>query len=99
LSVTDTGTEFFATILDDMANKGGLPEYIAAIGAVGAIAAMMSTVDSALLSVTNLISTDFLRNWLMPTASDKTLLRACKAISLVVLLVCVAIALYDPKLK
>eukprot|EP00038_Savillea_parva_P023997 m.42791 g.42791 ORF g.42791 m.42791 type:complete len:926 (-) comp6321_c0_seq1:159-2936(-) len=95
----DAGTEFFAIILDDLSNRGGGPEYIAAIGGVGAIAAMMSTVDSALISVTNLLSTDFLRNWLMKGASDKLLLHVCKVISLVSIIGCVAIALYDKKLN
>jgi len=95
----DAGTEFFAIILDNLANLGGGPEYISAIAAVGAIAAMMSTVDSALISVTNHLSTDFLRHWLMPDASDKTLLRACRGISFVSIVACISIALYDVKLN
>lgn len=51
----------FQVIIDNMANKGGFTEFLAAMGATGAIAAMMSTVDSALLSVTNSLSTEFLR--------------------------------------
>jgi len=95
----DVGSEFFAVIIDNMANIGGGPEYIAAIGAVAAIAAMMSTVDSALISLTNLVSTDFLRNWLLKNASDKIMLRVCKVISLVTIMGCVSIALYDKKLN
>lgn len=98
-SLADAGTEFFAVILDDLANKGGFPEYLAALGATGAIAAMMSTVDSALIAVTNLISTDFLRNWLMRDAEDSKLLNVCRAISGVTIVVCIVITLYEPALK
>eukprot|EP00035_Acanthoeca_spectabilis_P005818 m.117666 g.117666 ORF g.117666 m.117666 type:complete len:931 (+) comp13203_c0_seq2:57-2849(+) len=95
----DAGSEFFAVIIDNMANKGGFTEFLAAMGATGAIAAMMSTVDSALLSVTNSLSTEFLRNWLMPNAEDKTLLRICKVISAVSVVATLCIALYDKKLQ
>ena len=72
---------------------------MAAFGGVGAIAAMMSTIDSALISVTNHISTDFLRHWLARKTGDTTLIRMCNGISLVVITITAVVALYSEKLK
>jgi hypothetical protein len=74
---------------------------------VSAMAAMMSTIDSALISTTNLISRELLGNWLFfdggkgaadPVSIAKTL-KICKLISLTVVTVSVAVSLYVPEFR
>jgi Na+/proline symporter len=44
-------------------DNGGFSEFAAVLGGVAAIAAVMSTIDSAVLALTNIFTQDFLRNW------------------------------------
>lgn len=94
----DAYTKTFVVAVDDMANRGGWSEYMAAFIAVGATAAVLSTLDSALVSVTNIFASDILRNWALHGAKDALVIRVGKVFAAGVMVVCTSIVLYEPTL-
>jgi Na+/proline symporter len=91
-------SEVLGTILADMANRGGWSEGVGAVAATGAVMALMSTIESALLSLTNLMATDVLRNWIMQGARDLSIIRIGNMLALITMAGCVLIALHNPNL-
>jgi len=59
------GGSAFVMMLGDMQNQGGFTQFMASIAAVALLAAIMSTADSCLLSITNMLTKTFLMEWLM----------------------------------
>lgn len=117
-AVNPFGGPAFSWVLGDLMNRGGFSEFVGVVAGVSAMAAMMSTIDSAIISVTNLITREWLMNWLMydpdrsverggarGVASGDSDLKAgkmlyiSKAISFVVVVLTVCIALYEEDLK
>ena len=75
-----------------------LPAWIAGIFVSGAIAAMMSTADSQLLVISSSIIEDFFHQTLGREVGDANLLKASRAITILVGLIGFAIALTSDKL-
>lgn len=94
----NTESEVLGTILADMSNRGGWSEGVGAVAATGAVMALMSTIESALLSLTNLMATDVLRNWIMQGARDLSIIRIGNMFALITMAGCVLIALHNPNL-
>lgn len=84
-------------------NRGGFPEFVAVIASCSAIAAIMSTADSAVIGVTNVVSMDFLKNWLFIAKPDldtpKFMNIFSKVTSAIIVLLGVCVALYDEELN
>jgi sodium/proline symporter len=75
-----------------------LPAWLAGIFVSGAIAAMMSTADSQLLVISSSIIEDFFHQTLGRDVGDASLLKASRAITILVGLIAFAIALTSDKL-
>jgi sodium/proline symporter len=75
-----------------------LPAWLAGIFVSGAIAAMMSTADSQLLVISSSIIEDFFHQTLGRDVGDASLLKASRAITILVGLMAFAIALTSDKL-
>jgi sodium/proline symporter len=84
-------------IMPHLANEL-LPAWIAGIFVSGAIAAMMSTADSQLLVISSSIIEDFFHRTLGREVGDDFLLKASRAITILVGLIAFAIALTSDKL-
>ena len=56
------GTSAFALFIDELFRHEGAPRFFGTIAACSAIAAIMSTVDSALIAITNIFSKDWLEH-------------------------------------
>jgi hypothetical protein len=95
------GSNPYGVVLADFMNRGGFAEFVAVAGAVSAIAAIMSTADSTIISMSNLLSMDFLKNWLFVDKPDFNTPRFnfmfTKITSLIFTLIGVCVALYDKK--
>jgi sodium/proline symporter len=75
-----------------MLAKSFMPAWLAVIMICGAIAAMMSTADSQLLSSASAVSEDIYRRMINPHASQKSLLRISRLATLAVGLVALLLA-------
>jgi len=82
-------------LLAQLARDGILPEWVVALVLTAALAAMMSTADSALLSLSSMLARDVLGEW-RPDLGDKQLARAGKWLSWGLIAVVVALALRPP---
>jgi hypothetical protein len=51
-------------------DNGGFSEFAAVLGGIAAVAAVMSTIDSAVLALTNIFTQDFLRNWVFAAGAS-----------------------------
>ena len=69
--------------------------YLALVILTGAIAAMMSTADSALLTTSSITSRDFLERYVAPNRSTDFYLRTAKFISWAVMIPLAALATYS----
>jgi hypothetical protein len=98
---TDANT--FGTLLSYFMDQGGFAEFVAVLASCSAIAAIMSTADSAIMGVTNVLSMDFFKNWLfikkpaLDTERNNHIF--ARLISLVICLIGVCVALYDKDLN
>jgi len=108
--VENSSNSAFGVLLSDMMNKGGFPEAVAVLASCSAIAAIMSTTDSAIIGVTNVLSRDFLNNWLFRSdfwkgleakgwSANRFATVVNKITSLIVTILAISIALYDCKLS
>jgi Na+/proline symporter len=97
------GAEPFSTLLSEFMNRGGFPEFVAVIASCSAIAAIMSTADSAIIGVTNVLSMDFMKNWLFINNPNldtpKFMSYFSKITSAIICLIGVTVALYDDALN
>jgi Na+/proline symporter len=90
----------FGVVLAYLMDKGGFNEFVAVIASVSAIAAIMSTTDSAILGVSNLISRDVMQNLLFKRMdwtgerSNKALMVIGKITSGCIMLIAICFALY-----
>jgi len=97
------GSEPFGVVLSDFMSKGGFAGFVAVIASCSAIAAIMSTADSTIIGVTNVLSMDFLKNGLfqacpsLDTARNMTIFS--KVTSLVITVIGISVALYDEELS
>jgi hypothetical protein len=84
-------------------NRGGFPEFVAVIASCSAIAAIMSTADSAIIGVTNVLSMDFMKNWLFVNNPNldtpKFMSYFSKITSFAIVILGVCVALYDDALN
>lgn len=88
---TDTSSAF-GCILSDFLDTGGLVWFIGLVMSCSALAAIMSTADSALIAFSNLVLVDLGRNWLMPDLDHKSIVTISKGVSLLCMVVAAALA-------
>lgn len=102
LPIRAEGDEPYGILLSEFMNKEDFTEFVAVLGAVSVFAAIMSTVDSAMNGITNILSSDFLKNYLFvkkPEWGTKSNMKnASRCISLIFLCIACAIALYEDDL-
>lgn len=89
------GASAFPAVAGALMNKGGFSEFVAIIASCSAFAALMSTVDSMLISANNVFTVDVLKNWLMVNSSAKALKIMSLIISPIILFGATAWALFD----
>ncbi len=87
----------FGVLLSDMMNKGGVAEFVAVVASCSAVAAVMSTADSCIIGLTNVLSRDFLNNWLFVLKpsykTDRFASLASKLTSLAITIVAISVTL------
>jgi Na+/proline symporter len=86
--------EPYVDLLDHIIQKGGGTEFMGLVSACAGIAAMMSTADSALLSISNQWSMEVYRY--KPDANPSFVLNCGKVVSIATMILVTAIAQYDP---
>merc|ERR1719230_688021 len=87
----------FGFITNAMMAQGGFRMVIGILAVCASFAAIMSTTDSTVLTISNMITTDIVRNGIAPDISAKNLDFASKFASMVSIISCTAFALYyDP---
>mmetsp|Transcript_86374 Transcript_86374/g.244835 ORF Transcript_86374/g.244835 Transcript_86374/m.244835 type:complete len:837 (-) Transcript_86374:118-2628(-) len=97
------GATAFGLFLTMLMDRGGFAELTGVLVSTSALAAIMSTADSAIMGISNVLTTDFLNKGLFaraPTLDTPTInFVAHRATSLVIILMSLLIALYDPQLN
>jgi len=89
------GASAFPAVAGALMNKGGFSEFIAIMASCSAFAALMSTVDSMLISANNVFTVDVLKNWLMIDSSARSLKIVSLIISPLILFGATAWTLFD----
>jgi len=79
-----------------VAASGGLAEWATALVLIGALAAMMSTADSALLSLSSIVTVDFVGQLRGRNVAEASLARIAKLSSWAIVLVLMLLALQPP---
>lgn len=99
VNIYPPGSSAYGMLVSDFNNRGGFTQAVGVSAGVAAIAAMMSTADSCCISITTMLSTEFLRNGLFKAKPEfnKPIVVQAFAIccSFVVISVACATALYD----
>jgi len=97
------GSSAFGMVVSDFNNRGGFSQIVGVTAAVGAIAAFMSTADSSCISITTMITTEFLQNGIFrafPQYNKPIVMKVFSiSCSAVVIFVATATALYDPEIN
>jgi len=88
------GSGSFGVITNNLMEQGGFRRVIGIFAVCASFAAIMSTTDSAVLSISNMATTDILRNNLATKMSGSTLALIAKASSAIVITSTCAFALY-----
>jgi len=83
----------FQATLQMFRASGGFNEFLSYIATLAAVAGIMSTADSALIGISNTVTIDLFKNWLMPNLSATQCVWIGKLISLVVLVVSISTAI------
>lgn len=87
----------FGFITNSLMSQGGFRMVIGILAVCASFAAIMSTTDSTVLTISNMITTDVVRNGIAPDISARNLSLASKFSSMVSIISCTAFALYyDP---
>eukprot|EP01084_Bolivina_argentea_P132592 233995_1 len=84
----------FQAMLAVFRDEGGFIAFISYIALLAGIAGIMSTADSALIGVSNTMSCDIFRNWLLPNASLQTIVLIGKLISFCTIGISFGISIY-----
>jgi Na+/proline symporter len=102
LKAYNGGVTPYSMMLTYLMDKGGFSEFIGVMTSVSAVAAIMSTTDSAILGVANVFSRDIVQNWLfrvVPSLKGTTFLMVSgKLVSLVTIIIGITVVLYDDEL-
>lgn len=83
----------FQATLAMFRDDGGFKECLGYIATLAAVAGIMSTADSALIGVSNTVTIDLFKNWLLPELSATHVVWIGKVISLVVLGISIGMAI------
>jgi len=94
-----SGNQVFGTFVWYFLREGGGKALVAGIAGTAAIAAIMSTADSAVIGVGSLITRDFIQGWLAPEMKTKQLMSISKVISFVLIMIGVLVPLYDDNVR
>jgi len=97
------GSSAFGMVVSDFNNRGGISQVVGVAAACGAVAAFMSTADSSVISITTMITTEFLQNGIFVVAPQYNKPIVMKVFSCscstAVIIVATASALYDPEIN
>jgi Na+/proline symporter len=84
----------FQAMLSTFRDRGGFYAFISYVQLIAAIAAIMSTADSALIGVSNTISVDIFKNWLTPHYTQQQIVIIGKIISVITVIISIGVASY-----
>ena len=84
----------FQALLAEFRDRGGFAELISYIALLSGIAGIMSTADSALIGVSNTISVDIFKSWVLPKRSADDIVKIGKVVSLCTMVLCLLFATY-----
>lgn len=87
------GTSPFASILNAMMDLGGFPEAVGVLAFTASLAAIMSTADSLVIAISQLVTVEFVYPF-RPTATPKDLTWIGRFVSLVTVIVALLIGIY-----
>ena len=87
----------FGLILKEISSKSGLGYVMVIVTLSAVLAAMMSTSDSALLSISSMLTKDIVQRFFKPLETQSNLLKTSKKISwsIIIILVCLCFFLKD----
>lgn len=83
----------FSEIIQATLDLGGFPYFVAVLTSTGTLAAVMSTTDSIMISISQLITTEIVRP-MAPSASPERSTRYGKAVSLAGLTIALLLSIY-----
>jgi Na+/proline symporter len=82
-ALPDVSGGAFAAVTGVMIDKGGFPELVAVVAACSALAAIMSTADSTIIGANNLLTVEWVKNFLWRSASPRQLVWVAKGVTVV----------------
>jgi solute:Na+ symporter, SSS family len=87
------GTSPFASIIETMMNLGGFPEAVGVIAYTASLAAIMSTADSLIIAISQLITVEFIYP-MIPTATPKQITWYGRGVPFVVVVIALVICVH-----
>lgn len=87
------GKGFFGRIMEDILSRGLGNAVVVTIVLTSSLAAIMSTADSALIGLSNVISVDIFKGWLAPSYNERKLVMVGKISSIISAAICLAISI------
>jgi Na+/proline symporter len=82
-ALPDVSGGAFAAVTGVMIDKGGFPELVAVVAACSALAAIMSTADSTIIGANNLLTVEWVKNFLWRSATPRQLVWVAKGVTVV----------------
>jgi len=87
------GKAFFGEIMQYILSENTWNAFVVTIVLTSSLAAIMSTADSALIALSNVISVDIAKGWLVPSWTEEKLLKLGKVSSIFSAALCLAISI------
>jgi len=84
----------FQATLAEFRDRGGFFAFISYVALLAGITGIMSTADSALIGVSNTISVDIFKSWVLPNRSADDIVKVGKVVSLITMILCLLFAIY-----
>jgi len=97
------GMDTYGSVISELLNRGGFYEFAGVMAGIAAMAAIMSTADSCMIMITNMLVSELLMNWLFivsPEYKKPEIIKYCaKCSSCGVILMAVLVTLYDSNIN
>ncbi|KAK3252860.1 hypothetical protein CYMTET_37865 [Cymbomonas tetramitiformis] len=88
----------FGVVMSRLLEEGDFAYVVASVGMTSAIAAIMSTADSALIGVSNTLSVEVFKDLMSPHAEERMVVLAGKCVSTMTIIVALVWGTTDPNL-
>lgn len=82
-SLSDVSGGAFAAVTGVMIDTGGFSELVAVVASCSALAAIMSTADSTIIGANNLLTVEWIKNFLWRGATPRQLVWVAKAVTVI----------------